>query len=270
MEYVSTAGTDVPALGLGTYRLRESACTRAVETALSLGYRQIDTAEFYGNQSAIGTAITNSPVDRSEVFVTTKVWPDHLRYDDVLRVAEEGLSKLGTEYLDLLLVHWPNDSVPIAETMGAMNQLQTDGRVRNVGVSNFSVPQLEAAIRASETPIVTNQVPYHPYNLQQSLLEFCLDADVVLTAYSPLAKGRVTRDDTLAAIGDKYGKSAAQVSLRWLVQQDNVAAIPKASSRRHLEANIDVFDFELTADEMRQIFDLEGGLLDRLRSKLGL
>lgn len=270
MEYVSVDGTTVPALGVGTSPMKNKECKQAVTTALDVGYRHIDTAQMYNNEDAVGAAIASSDVDREEVFVTTKLLQENLQYDDVLTTFQDCLSRLTMEYVDLLLIHSPNPDVPIDETISAMNQLQENGTVRHIGVSNFSVTQLQDAIDASDTPILTNQVKYHPFTEQSDLLAFCIDNDIMLTAYSPLAKGRVPTDETLAAIGNQYGKSAAQVALRWLVQQKNVSAIPKASSRDHLRENLDIFDFSLGDDEMAQIFQLQDGLLSRLREKLGL
>ena len=267
---VTTTGTQVPALGLGTYRLRGQSCTETVTQALELGYRHIDTAQYYENQTAIGQALAETTVDRDELSVTTKVWRDNLHAADTKRVARESREKLGLETIDLFLIHWPSPSVPIEETIGAMNELQDDGVVEHIGVSNFSVDQLETAREASETPVRTNQVEYNPYTDQSALLEYCIHNDNMLTAYSPLAKGRVADDDTLARIGDRYDKSPVQVALRWLVQQPQVAAIPKAGTRAHLQANLAIFEFELTDEEMAEIFDLHGGLLDRIRSLLGL
>jgi len=250
MDYVTVDGTPVPALGLGTYQLQGQACRQTVSEALDIGYRHIDTAEYYDNQREVGDAIANANVARDEIFLTTKVWRSNLQYDQVLQSAHESLGKLGLEYVDLLLIHWPSRTVPVEETLDAMRQLHDDGKARHIGVSNFSVSQLQEARRVSDVPIFTNQVKYHPFNGQADLVDFCIENDVMLTAYSPLAKGKVVGDETLAAIGERYGKSASQVALRWLVQQDMVAAIPKASSREHLRENIDIFDFELTDEEM--------------------
>ena len=269
MEYVTVQDTAVPALGLGTWQLRGEECRSAVERALEIGYRHVDTAQMYRNEAAVGTAIANSDVDRDELFVVTKVQRKNLAHDDVIRSVEGSLDRLGTS-IDLLLIHWPSRSVPIEETIGTMNRLQREAAVDHIGVSNFSVEQLREAIAASETPILTNQVEYHPLNRQDALLEFCLDNDVLLTAYSPLAKGGVVGNGTLREIGARYGKTEAQVALRWLLQQGAVAAIPKASSRKHQAENLDVFDFSLTESEMRRVFDVRGGLLGRLRDRLGI
>lgn len=270
MRSVTVHGVDVPALGLGTVRMEGEECRSAVETALEMGYRHVDTAQLYDNEDAVGDGISDADVDREEVFLTTKIHWDELAYDDVLDSFERSLDRLGQEYVDLLLIHAPNDDVPVAETLDAMNRLHDDGSVEHVGVSNFSIEQTEAAIEASETPILTNQVEYHPYHDQSELLPWCVENDVLLTAYSPLDVGDVVGDETLAAIGERYDKSATQVALRWLVQQPMVAAVPKASSEAHLRENLNVFDFELTDDEMERIFEHRSGLTGRLRGLLGL
>ncbi|MBV0925177.1 aldo/keto reductase [Halomicroarcula limicola] len=270
MEYVTSDQTRLPALGLGTYRLRGETCTKTVSRALEMGYRHIDTAEYYDNQAAIGKALADTDVDRDDIFLTTKVWRTNLAHDDVLQSARQSLERLGLDAVDLLLIHWPSRSVPLAETIDAMNELQAAGAVAHIGVSNFSVDQLERARERSETPILTNQIEYNPYTDQADVLEYCIENDVVLTAYSPLAKGKVSDDEMLAEIAERHGKTPAQVALRWLLQQEQVAAIPKASSPAHLRANLDVFDFELTDEEMTEIFDRQEGLPTRLRRALGL
>ena len=267
---IAVRDAEIPALGFGTARLTGDECRRAVETALEVGYRHIDTAQMYDNEAAVGDAIAASDVDREDVFVVTKVLPDNAAYDDVLESTRESLERLGLSTVDLLLLHAPSDRAPLDETIDAMNDLQADGAVDHVGVSNFSVDQLEDAIALSETPIVANQVKYHPYHHRDDLLEFCADNDVCLTAYSPLGEGAVPGDDRLAEIGESYGKSAAQVALRWLLQQPPVAAIPKAASREHIEANADVFDFELSDEEMEAVTEVGDGVWNRLAAKLGL
>ena len=270
MEYVTVGDVEVPALGFGTWPMKGETCRTAVRTALEHGYRHIDTAQMYENEAAVGQAIAESEVPREEVFLVTKLLSGNLARDDVLSTARASLDRLDTGYIDLLLIHSPSRSVPIEESIGAMNQLQAEGVVEHIGVSNFSVEQLEAAMDASETPILTNQVEYHPFTSKGDLLEFCIDHGIMLTAYTPVARGRVVGNETLEEIGERYGKTAAQVALRWLVQQELVSAIPKASTPEHIRENIDVFDFELTAEEMERIFDLQGGLVTRLRSLLGL
>ena len=270
MEFVSAHGEHIPAIGLGTYQLRGQSCVDVVQEALDLGYRHIDTAEYYNNQREVGEAIRSAAIDREEIFLTTKVWRSNLAYDDFIESAEESLDKLGLEYVDLLLIHWPSHSVPIEETMEAMTELHDEGKTRHIGVSNFSVGQLQEAREVSAVPILTDQVEYNAFTGQSDLIEYCIGSDTMATAYSPLAKGKVAKNETLASIGDRYDKSASQVGLRWLVQQDMVSAIPKASSRKHLKENIEIFDFELTDEEMERVFELHRGLGSKLRDALGL
>lgn len=253
MEQQEIRGSEVPSLGLGTYRLSGQKCADIVADALSMGYRHVDTAEMYANEEYVGEGMERSGVEREDIFLTTKVWTAHFAHDDVLRVADESLKKLGTEYLDLLLLHWPG-SVPLGETLGAMRELQEAGKVRHIGVSNFSASLVEEAQEHAE--IFCNQVPYSPYEDQGDLLEQAEEMNYLLTAYSPIARGRVTSDSTLKEIGENHGKTPVQVTLRWLVQQENVAAIPKASSEDRLRSNFDVFDFELSEEEMERVFVL--------------
>ena len=254
MEYQTIRGEEVPALGLGTWRLSDGACKRAVETALSLGYRHLDTAQMYRNESEVGAGLRNSGVDRSEVFLTTKVWSSDFTRDKLIPATRESLRKLGTEYVDLLLMHWPSRSVPLEETLGAMVELKEEGGVRHIGVSNFPPAMVEEA--AGITEIFCNQVEYNPYKPQAELHEQAQALDYLLTAYSPVAKGAVADDPTLREIGSSRRKSPMQVALRWLVQQEKVAAIPKATSEEHLRANLDVFDFELSEEEMDRVSSL--------------
>jgi diketogulonate reductase-like aldo/keto reductase len=268
MDFVEASGVEMPVLGFGTFELSGETCRRAVETALDAGYRHVDTAEYYENEAAVGRAINASSVDRDEIFLTTKVWRSNLRHDDLVAAAEASRDRLGVEYVDLLLVHWPHPRVPIEETLGAMDELVERGLTRHVGVSNFTHAQLSEAQSVASSRIVTDQVLYHPYKDQGPLHEHCVETDTVLTAYSPLARGAVLGDDTLARIGESHGKTPAQVALRWLVQQENVAAIPRSSSPEHIVENADIFDFELSAAEMRAVHDLSGGLSVRFRNKL--
>jgi len=272
MDAKTVGGTVVPSIGLGTWRLTGKTCRQSVLAALELGYRHVDTAQGYGNERQVGEAIRDSDVDREDVFVTTKLTRGNRRHDDVHRSVEESLIKLDTEYLDLLLIHWPDLRVPLRETLGAMDELVDAGTVRNIGVSNFDLDRFHRARELSEHDLLTNQVQYNPYWSQTELLDYCRIHDVLLTAYSPLAHGGVLGDPVLEEIGRRYEKTPAQVALRWLVQQPNVAAVPKATSREHLTENFDVFDFELTSEEMERIQQpskskaLSGFLQDRFRS----
>ena len=253
MEYATVQGVEVPAVGLGTWRLTGRECYRAVGTALELGYRHLDTAQAYGNERQVGDAVRNADVDREELFLTTKLDNYSRSYDDVIRATEESLAKLDTDYVDLLLIHWPNVRIPLRETLAAMNALVDRGAVRHVGVSNFGIDRLHRARELSEYGILADQIHYNPYWEQRSLLEYCRIHDVLAVAYSPLAHGGVLDDPVLRAVGDRYGKSPAQVAIRWAIQQPNVVAVPKATSREHLAANLEVFDFELTDAEIERI-----------------
>jgi len=255
VEHQTIKGEKVPVLGLGTWRLSGEECRRSVERALDLGYRHLDTAQMYRNEEEVGRGMRGSGVPRGEIFLVTKVWPNDFRHDDVLRVAGESLKQLGTDYVDLLLMHWPNPDVPLGETLGAMRELQEGGSVRHIGVSNFSPALVEEAGEYAE--IFCNQVEYNPFRLQDALVEQARELDYLLTAYSPVARGAVNDNRTLREIGEKYGKTPGQVTLRWLVQQDKVCAIPKAASEENLRGNLEIFDFELTHEEMERIFSLQ-------------
>jgi len=265
---VEAGGAAIPKLGLGTWQLRGRDCTETVERALELGYRHVDTAEYYDNHRAVGAGLDRADIDRDDVFLTTKVWRSNLRHDDVLSSVRESLEKLDVAYLDLFLIHWPHPRVPVEETLGAMSTLREEGAVRHLGVSNFTQSQLREAMRVADAPIVTDQMLYHPYKDRAEFREFCAGNDVALTAYSPLARGDALDDPVLAEIGAAHGRTTPQVALRWLVQQDGVVAIPKASSRDHLEENLAVFDFSLSDSEMARIADLSPDLGRRLRDLL--
>jgi 2,5-diketo-D-gluconate reductase B len=264
MKEVAVKGARVPALGLGTWQLSGRQCYDAVRTALDLGYRRVDTADMYGNQDEVGRAIRESGIARDEIFLTTKIPPGKLRATDARRSADDSLRRLGMPYVDLLLIHWPSGEAPLAETLGAFAAMKAAGKTRFIGVSNFNVKLLGEAVGCSGDDLLCNQVEYHPFLSQRAVLAAVRKHGMMLTAYAPVAKGRAAGDRTLEAIGRKYGKSAAQVSLRWLIEQDNVAAIPKASSRAHLEANLAIFDFSLSPEDRAAIDALQGGrrLLD--------
>ena len=269
----ATPTTDfgMPRLGFGTYRLHGFECYEAVTAALEAGYRHFDTAMAYENEAELGRAIEASDVDRDCVFLTSKIkgYAEFLESSQLRRSAEQTLTRMGIDHLDLLLVHWWNPRSDMRETFGAMGELVDDGLVDHVGVSNFSPGELDAAIAASPVPIATNQVEYHPYVDRTELLTHCRNHDVTLTAYSPLAEGWVTKDETLRRIGEQYEKSPAQVAIRWLLQQDGVATIPKSATPGYIEENFEVFDFELSEGEMRRIDALNGPLWYRLNAEGG-
>jgi 2,5-diketo-D-gluconate reductase B len=256
-HYQTIRGVQVPALGFGTWPLKGEECREAVRDALSAGYRHVDTARMYGNEEEVGRGIREGGVPREEIFLTTKLWYTELGRTQVVDSLHSSLRRLQTEYVDLLLVHWPSSTVPLGETMEAMTGLQREGKVRQVGVSNFPPTLLREAL--GYAPVFCNQVEYHPFLGQTALRELCQANDVLLTAYSPIAHGAVTEEPVLQEIGRKYGKSPVQVTLRWLVQQDHVAAIPKAASPDRRRQNFDIFDFELTPAEMEQIYTLDRG-----------
>jgi len=257
MQYKEIQGIKVPEIGLGTYQMHGDSCVDSVVKALDLGYRHIDTAQIYENEREVGEALNISTVDRSEIFLTTKVWRTNLEYDDVLRSTETSLKHLDTSYVDLLLIHWPNEQVELRKTLEAMLVLRDQGKASNIGVSNFPLKLLKEAVETIHAPIFCDQVEFHVYLDQLTLLDYAIDNDLMLTAYSPLAQGNLLNDNELKQIADKYNKSVAQVALRWLIEQQNVVAIPKASKEEHIEANIDIYDFELSDEEFENINNIK-------------
>ena len=255
MNFVEANGARIPAIGLGTWELRGRTCARLVEQALRLGYRHIDTAQVYENEREVGEGLRGSGVKRDDVFVTTKIWTSHFTPNDLERSAKESLARLRLTEIDLLLLHWPNSQVPLSETLGALARAKQLGLARHIGVSNFTVALIEEAVAACPEPLVCDQVEYHPYLDQTKVREACARHGMALVAYSPVAKGRIKNDQALLRIGQRYRKTAAQVCLRWLVQQ-NVAAIPRTSRLERLSENIEIFDFELSDAEMREISDM--------------
>jgi 2,5-diketo-D-gluconate reductase B len=255
MQFVEANGARIPAIGLGTWELRGRSCARIVEQALKLGYRHIDTAQIYENEREVGDGLRASGVRREDVFVTTKVWTNHFAPNDLERSAKESLVKLRLPYVDLLLLHWPNAHVPLRETLGALAHAKQLGLTRHIGVSNFTVALIDEAVARCPEPLVCDQVEYHPYLDQSKVRAACAQRGMALVAYSPVAKGRIKNDPTLARIGREHGKTAAQVCLRWLVQQ-NVSAIPRTSRVERLSENIDIFDFALSDEEMGAIFGM--------------
>lgn len=245
-------GARIPAIGFGT---SGQGYIRAehVAAALKAGYRHIDTARKYGTEPAVGEGMRASGVPRSDIFVCTKVSHENLHADDFAHSVDQSLAALGIDYVDLLLVHWPEKNTPLAETMAALTKAKQQGLTRHVGVANFNIAMLDAAIALCPEPLVTLQVECHPYLDQSKMIAACRERGLVMTAYCPLARGRLTDDTVLAEIGRRFGKTPAQVALRWLMQQDIIAAIPRSSHPARIAENIDVFDFELGDDDMRRI-----------------
>ncbi|PZR96236.1 MAG: aldo/keto reductase [Stutzerimonas stutzeri] len=252
-------GETIPALGLGTFELTGPAGEKAIRTAIDLGYRQIDTAIRYGNEAEVGRAIRASGVARAELFVTTKIWFDDLQPDTVHRRVGESLDRLQLDRVDLLLVHWPSRDIPLGETLAAFSEEKANGRTRLIGVSNFTVALLDEALDVHKAELFCNQVEYHPFLSQQKLLARIRRAGMLLNAYQPIARGKVFDSELLNALGRKYGKSASQVTLRWLVQQENVGAIPRSRRPENLRVNLDIFDFELSKADMDVIDALARG-----------
>ncbi len=258
------AGTPIPLVGLGTWDLRGRTCVRMVEQAVRLGYRHVDTAEMYDNEREVGEGLRASGARRDDVFITTKVWPSHFAPGDLERSAQESLSRLRLAHVDLLLLHWPNPQIPLHETLAALCKVKRRGLARNIGVSNFTVALIEQAAKYADEPLLCNQIELHPLLDQSKVIAACRACDMAIIAYSPIARGGVKSNELLARIGEKHGKTAAQVSLRFLVQQ-GIAVIPRTSRPERLSENLAIFDFELTRPEMDQIASLasrEGRIVD--------
>lgn len=254
-------GVEVPALGLGTWQLTGEECREGVAHALDLGYRHIDTAQIYNNEERVGQGIDDSGVDRDDIFLTTKIWRSNVEPKAMRSSTVQSLRRLGTEYVDLLLIHWPVERVPLETQLDTLVDLCREGKTRHVGVSNFLPGQIDVILDfvPEDVPLFAHQAEYHPFLDQSPLLERARTGDHMFTAYSPLARGRVLGNETIETIARRHGKSAAQVTLRWLLQQEQVTAIPKAASPDHREANVDIFDFELSPDEMDTIGGLASG-----------
>ena len=252
MQTVEANGARIPLIGLGTWDLRGKACARMVEEAFRLGYRHVDTAAMYRNEAEVGEGLRASGVKRDDVFITTKVWSSDLRARDFERSAHDSLKNLKLDSVDLLLIHWPNSSVPLKETVGALCKMKREGVARHVGVSNFTPALIAEALKLSSEPLVNNQIELHPYFDQSKTIAVSRKAGMSVTAYSPIARGRVKGDAVLERIGKVHGKTAAQVCLRYLVQQD-IVVIPKTSRSERLKENADIFGFTLTPAEMKDI-----------------
>ena len=260
MDVVEANGAKIPAIGLGTMTLKGAVCVEAVKTALRLGYRHIDTAERYGNEIEVGEGLQQGLRDaglaREDVFVTTKVYHDKLAAADFQRSFDDSLAKLKLPWVDLLLIHWPNPAVPLEETLGVLCKARHEGRARHVGVANFTTALFERAATLASEPLVTNQIEVHPFLDQGKVLAACRRHGISVTAYCPLARGKVQANETLDRIGKAQGKSASQVALRYLVQQ-GIIPIPRTANPDHLAADVAVFDFKLSDADMAAIAALK-------------
>jgi 2,5-diketo-D-gluconate reductase B len=260
MNAVEANGARIPAIGLGTMTLKGPVCVEAVKTALRLGYRHIDTAERYGNEADVGEGFAQglqaAGLKREDVFLTTKVYQDKLAPADFQRSFDESLQKLKQPFVDLLLIHWPNPNVPLADTLEVLCRARREGRAKNVGVANFTTALLQEAVRLASEPLVTNQIEVHPFIDQSKVLAACRQHGLSVTAYCPLARGQIPGNAVLERIGKAHGKSASQVALRYLVQQ-GIIPIPRTANPEHLAANLAVFDFKLSDAEMAEIGKLK-------------
>jgi diketogulonate reductase-like aldo/keto reductase len=260
MNFVQANGAKIPAIGLGTMTLMDAVCVEAVETALRLGYRHIDTAERYRNESEVGEGLRRglraAGLAREDVFVTTKVWYDQLATLDFQRSLDQSLKKLELSWVDLLVVHWPNPRVPLKETLDALCKAKRDGRTKHIGVANFTTSLLQDAVKLASEPLVANQIEVHPFIDQDKVLAACRKYGLAVTAYCPLARGKVPENELLARTGKAHGKTAAQIALRYLVQQ-GITPIPRTAKPDHLAANLTVFDFKLSDAEMTEIARLK-------------
>ncbi|MGJ3254033.1 MAG: aldo/keto reductase [Elainellaceae cyanobacterium] len=268
MQHIRVNDVSMPALGLGTYQLEGNVALRIVKHALNVGYRHLDTAQMYGNEAEIGQAIQESGVPRDQLFIATKVWPDRFKREQLIASVDESLAKLKLDGIDLVLLHWPSPDVRLTETLDALMTVKDAGKVRHIGVSNFTTDLMDKAVGyCGKGVLVNNQVEYHPYLLQDKVIQKARSLHMTVTAYRPIAKGRVFKDDTITQIADAHNKTAAQVTLRWIIQQD-IAAIPRSGNENHVTENFDIFDFSLSDDEMQAISALRGN--ERLVSPSGI
>jgi 2,5-diketo-D-gluconate reductase B len=253
MDHLQTQGISLPRLGLGTYRMQGTVCREAVERALALGYRHIDTAEMYANEDAIGQALASADMPRGELHVTTKVWPENLAPEAIRRAFDNSMKKLRLDFVDLYLIHWPAKGMNLPAALETLMALKEEGRVRAIGVANFTVALLEQAVEEIKAPIACNQIEYHVMLDQSKVMAYMAGKSIPLVAYCPLAQGRAATDETLIAIGRKHGAAAAQVALKWLLDQDGVAAIPKASRQESQQANLDALKLQLDDEDRKLI-----------------
>src|SRR5919204_5155888 len=256
--FVQAHGARIPIIGLGTWELGGRPCAGMVDLGLRLGYHHTDTAELYDNEGEVGEGLRASGIQREAVFITTKVWPSHFAPRDLERSAQQSLTRLRLPHVDLLLLHWPNPQIPLRDTLGALCKVKRAGLARHVGVSNFTVALIAQAVKLGNEPLVCNQIEVHPFIDQSKVIAACRRHGMATVAYSPVARGGVSRHPLLARIAQAHGKTPAQVSLRFLVQR-GIAVIPRTSRRERLSENLAIFDFELCEAEMAEIARLARG-----------
>ncbi|SFG55904.1 Aldo/keto reductase [Halopelagius inordinatus] len=248
------SGVEMPQVGAGTWDIGGETVKESVRTALDAGYAHVDTAEGYKNEAEIGEVLAE--YDREDIFLTSKVLPSNLHYESVLESCEASLDRLGTDYLDLYLIHWPNPTISLRETIQALERLHEEGKVKNIGVSNFTKYQLMFARRVADVPIAVNQVEFHPWLNQDDLLQYCDDNDIVLTAAAPLARTEVLDDPVVRDVAEAYDRTPAQVVLRWQIQK-GIVTIPKSSTPDHIRSNFEVGEWELDAEDAARIDDID-------------
>lgn len=256
MQTVNIHGAHIPVLGYGTHGMGRPDMLRMLPAALKAGFRHIDTAQSYRNEGEVGECIQASGIPRAEIFITTKVWVSNYPPRAFAASVDESLKKLRTDHIDLLLLHWPSDGVPLADQIGALNATVRAGKVRHIGVSNFNRTLMAQAVALSDTPLVTNQFEYHPYLNQSLLIDATRRTGLAVTAYCAMAVGRVLSDPALAAIAARHGRGIAPIVLRWLIQQDGVVALSRTVNEKRLAENLAVFDFELSTEDMAAIHAL--------------
>ncbi|MDT3718219.1 aldo/keto reductase [Pseudomonas oryzihabitans] len=255
MTYLESHGVRIPALGFGVFRMSDAEVERVIPVAFEAGFRHFDTAQIYANEAALGRALERAGAARTDLFLTTKVWIDHYHPERFAASVEESLEKLRVSQVDLLLLHWPGTQVPIADQIALLNEVQAAGLTRHIGVSNQNVAQMTESVRLSAAPILTNQVEVHPYLDQRALIAAAREQQVAIAGYYGMADGQVPRDPLIQDIGRAHGKTAAQVGLRWLIQQ-GLVALSKTANVERVAENAAIFDFQLDDQEMAAIASL--------------
>jgi diketogulonate reductase-like aldo/keto reductase len=256
MKNISANGADIPAIGLGTWELRGEQCAQLVSAALQNGYTHVDTAQMYQNEDVVGEGIRASGIDRDSLFVTTKVWPDNFSSDDFARAVDERLDLLDCGVIDLLLLHWPSRTVPLAETIAALNKAKRAGLSRHIGISNFTVKQVDEAVALSDEPLVCNQIEFHPLINQDKVRAACSRHGLAVTAYCPIARNKVADEPVMQEIAARHDASPAQIALAWLAGLGEVISIPRSSKPERLAANLKALQISLNQEEMEKISSL--------------
>ncbi|WP_276255914.1 aldo/keto reductase [Halomontanus rarus] len=246
------SGDELPAVGFGTWNIEGEPLREGLRAALEAGYTHVDTAEGYMNEDEIGDVIADADVDREDLFLTSKVLAKNLDYESVIESCEDSLDRLGTDYLDLYLIHWPNPAISLRETLHAMERLHEEGLVRNIGVSNFSAYQLSAAQHISDVPIAVDQIEFHPRFQRPELVEYCRETETIVEAAAPLARTEIFDDEVVQELAEQYDKSPAQITLRWALDRD-IVVLPKSSNPDHVRQNLELFDWELSESDLERI-----------------